>query len=321
MANERGITMTDFRKWATWLVWPLLLTAFLVAFAISQRLGFNPGLSLLAITIGHFTIIAVLEVIMPARPDWSWHTDRQAFNDVIHGALLDVGARLGTAMLMIAIVAFGASIARQGGGGLWPTSLPFVAQIALAILIYDFLDYWKHRAFHTAWLWPVHALHHNPPRMHIFKAGRLHFLEATARAVFTTAPLVILGAPPEIFFWLAALLNGMGDQNHWNVETRFPRFMHLILTTPQVHWLHHAKEISVGSSNYGSFTLLFDHLFGTYRDPMKQPIPDVGIDYDPIPKNLFGQIVAPFIWPWLAPRSAKLTTEPLPLSTASDGHD
>jgi sterol desaturase/sphingolipid hydroxylase (fatty acid hydroxylase superfamily) len=295
--------MSKVHQLATWMVWPVTLTVFLCAYAGTQRLGYDPGLSLLALTIGHFVVIMGLEVLMPARRDWSWYGDRQAFNDLIHGALLDVGGRLGTAILTVAIAAVAANLSAQVNWRYWPTSLPLWAQIGAAIVIFDFIDYWKHRAFHAwAWLWPVHALHHNPPRMHIFKAGRLHFLEASARALFTTAPLVVLGAPPELFFWLAALLNGMGDQNHWNVETRFPRFMHLIISTPQVHWLHHAKDITGGSSNYSSFTLLFDHLFGTYRDPTGVPIQDVGIDVDPIPKNLFGQIASPFIWPWLTAR-------------------
>lgn len=293
--------MSKVHHFATWIVWPVVLALFLCTYAWTQQLGYNPGLSLLAVTIGHFLVIMGLELVMPARRDWSWYGDRQAFNDLIHGALLDVGGRLGTAILTIAIAAAAARLSPQMNWQYWPTSLPLWAQIGLAILIFDFIDYWKHRAFHDwDWLWPVHALHHNPPRMHIFKAGRLHFLEATARASLTSGPLVILGAPPEVFFWIAALLNGLGDQNHWNVETRFPRFMHLILSTPQVHWLHHAKDVSSGSSNFSSFTLLFDHVFGTFRDPSTLPIQDVGIDTDPIPRNLFGQIASPFIWPWLS---------------------
>ncbi len=296
--------MLTIRRIATWLVWPVLLGAFLTAFALTQHLGYDPGLSLLAVTIGHFLVIMVLEIVMPARRDWIWLGDWQAVNDLIHGALLDVGGRLGTGLLTIAIASLGASLTQTASWNIWPSHLPFLVQIAIAILIYDFLDYWKHRAFHHwVWLWPIHALHHNPARMHIFKAGRLHFLEATARALITAAPLVLMGAPPELFFWLAALLNGMGDQNHWNVETRFPRFMHFVLSTPQVHWLHHAKNIPNGSSNYGSFTLLFDHVFGTFRDPTQIPIQDVGIDFDPIPKNLLGQIIAPFGWTWLASRA------------------
>ena len=195
--------MLTIRRIATWLVWPVLLGAFLTAFALTQHLGYDPGLSLLAVTIGHFLVIMVLEIVMPARRDWIWLGDWQAVNDLIHGALLDVGGRLGTGLLTIAIASLGASLTQTASWNIWPSHLPFLVQIAIAILIYDFLDYWKHRAFHHwVWLWPIHALHHNPARMHIFKAGRLHFLEATARALITAAPLVLMGAPPELFLRL-----------------------------------------------------------------------------------------------------------------------
>lgn len=292
---------TNFvRELASWIVWPTTLALFLTAYAWLLHFDYNPGLALFALTIAHFLVIMGLEILMPARPDWAWNRDRQVVNDLVHGAMLEAGARLGSATLTIGIAAIAAAATPSGADAVWPVHLPFLVQMAAAVLLYDAVDYWKHRAFHTwAWLWPVHALHHNPTRMHIFKAGRLHFLESSVRSLLTMAPLVILGAPPEIFFCIAALLNAFGNQNHWNVETRLPRIMHLILPTPQVHWLHHARDPVVGSGNYGSFTMLFDHLFGTYRAPDYTAIHDVGIAIDPIPGNLLGQIASPFIWPWL----------------------
>lgn len=292
------------RKLASYLVWPGLLAAFLWAFAETRQRGFDPGLSLLALTIAHLAIIAGLEVLMPARRDWDWRKDGQVVNDLIHGGLLDVGARLGSAALTAAIALASARLSLAAPFDAWPNTWPFWVQLGLAVVIYDFVDYWKHRAYHDwAWAWPIHALHHNPTRMHVFKAGRLHLLEAAIRALVTSAPLVILGAPPEIFFWIAALANGMGDQNHWNVESRLPRVLDALITTPNAHWRHHARDISRGVANLSSFTLLFDHLFGTFRRQPEGGVEDVGIDSDPIPKNIVGQVLTPVLWPWLAHRT------------------
>ncbi len=84
--------MRVFRTLASYVVWPGLLAAFLLAFAETQRRGLNPGLSLLTLTVLHLAVIAGLEVLMPARRDWDWRKDGQVINDLIHGALLDVGA-------------------------------------------------------------------------------------------------------------------------------------------------------------------------------------------------------------------------------------
>ncbi len=149
--------------------------------------------------------------------------------------------------------------------------------------------------------------------MHVFKAGRLHLLEAAIRAGVTSAPLVILGAPPEVFFWLAALLNGMGDQNHWNVESRLPRFLDALISTPNAHWLYHARDASAGTANYASFTLLFDHVFGTFRRQPEGRIEDVGIAFDPIPKNVVGQVLSPIAWPWLSHQARRVSAPAQPI--------
>ena len=186
--------MNVFRTAASWVVWPGLLAIFLFAFAETQRRGLDPGLSLLALTVAHLAIIAGLEVLMPARRDWDWRKDGQVINDLIHGALLGVGARLGAATLAIAISVAAARLSTSAPLPVWPSDWPFLGQLALAVVLFDLVDYWKHRAYHAwSWAWPIHALHHNPERMHVFKAGRLHFIEAAIRAAITSAPLVIPG--------------------------------------------------------------------------------------------------------------------------------
>ena len=286
--------MRFFKAIARCLVWPAYMLMFLAAFAQSQAMGLEPGLSVLGITVVHIAAIALTELVMPARREWLWWGDWQVFNDIVHSLLLDMGARLGTAVLTVALAAGAAVLARDTGASLWPLDWPLWAQVILAVLIYDFCDYWKHRAYHTSrWLWPIHALHHNPPQMHVFKAGRLHFLEATIRALVSSAPLVMLGAPGPVFFWLAALSNAFGGQNHWNVDARLPRWLHLSLATPQVHWLHHGTQWAERTVNLSPFTMVFDHLFGTYRDPIRDPVGKVGIAQDPISLGLPGQLVAP----------------------------
>src|SRR3546814_2345396 len=127
----------------------------------------------MAITIAHMAIIAALEIVMPARPDWGWSNDRQVFNDIVHGILLDFGGRIGTSALTILLVTLFTANLPGAVWPIWPVAWPFALQLALAIVVYDFGDYWKHRAYHQwNWAWPIHILHHNPPIMHVFNAGR-----------------------------------------------------------------------------------------------------------------------------------------------------
>ena len=41
--------------------------------------------------------------------------------------------------------------------GRWPT-------ILAAVAAGDLFGYWRHRAQHSRWLWPAHAIHHSDTR-------------------------------------------------------------------------------------------------------------------------------------------------------------
>lgn len=285
---------------AAWLTWPVIFVGSLAGFDRALSLGFDPGLTLFALTVANMAAIAVLELWLPDRPEWSWTSDGQVVNDLVHGASLQVGAALGNNALTILFAAIGGMLAAQGNFGLWPSTWSLWWQVLLAVLVVDFFDYWKHRAYH-AWAiaWPIHALHHNAERMNVFKAGRLHFLEATIRSLVVFSPLVVLGAPTTVLFWIAAVMNFGGNLNHSNLAQKMPRFMHALFATQKTHWLHHSKDYARGACNLSAFTMLFDHVFGTFRHPLDEPLDEVGIAPDPIPANIPGQLAAPLLWPLL----------------------
>ncbi|MEQ8826720.1 MAG: sterol desaturase family protein, partial [Parvibaculum sp.] len=189
---------------------------------------------------------------------------------------------------------------------LWPTDWPLWGQVLLAVAVVDFCDYWKHRTYHAwSFAWPIHALHHNMDRMHVFKGARLHFLEATIRSLVVYGPLAALGASAEVLLWIAALMNFGGNLNHSNLMQKLPRFVHAMFPTQKAHWLHHNKDYSRGACNFAPLTMLFDHMFGTFRHPLDEPLHEVGIVPDPIPSNIPAQLASPFLWPLLMWRNTR----------------
>lgn len=282
-------------------VFPVVFVGSLLAFEALLTMGIEPGVSLLAMTVANVAVIALLELVFPLRPDWAWWRDAQSINDLIHGALLSViGPRLGEIALSTSIATGAAYLSTHVEGGVWPASWPLWMQVLLATVIADFTDWTKHWAYHhVPFLWPVHALHHSPDKMHVFKAGRLHFLEATVRFAVVSAPLIVLGAGADVIIWYAALLNVLGNLNHSNVHMPMPGFVHNFFATPDVHRLHHEIDASLGRSNLSPGTMLPDHLFGTFRHPVRHQLRNVGIDANPIPGNLLAQMASPLIWPLL----------------------
>jgi sterol desaturase/sphingolipid hydroxylase (fatty acid hydroxylase superfamily) len=286
-----------------YLLFPGLFVATLAAYAGIVAAGISAGHAVLLVTVANFTVIAVLELIMPYRQDWQWTRDRQLINDIVHGIALSlVGGRLGEVLLTSTTALAAAYIADRSGGALWPGDAAPWFQIGLVILFADVVDWAKHRAYHHSWLWRVHALHHNPTHMHVAKAGRLHFLEATIRYALISAPLIALGAPGEVLLWYAVITNTLGNLNHSNLALPTPRWLDLLIATPAVHRLHHANDPDLGRSNLSPVTMLADHAFGSWRDPAKHSSFEVGIAEDPLPGGLVGQLASPVIWPMLVGR-------------------
>ncbi len=305
--------MATLKSLIAWFTFPVLFVGTLLAFDTALRLGFDPALTSLAVTIANLALIATLELVLPERPDWTWTNDRQTFNDLLHGLSNIFGDALGRSALLILFATAGGALGAQGNLGLWPADLPLWAQVLVAVVVVDFADYCKHRAYHS-WsiAWPIHALHHNADRMTVFKGARLHFLEATIRALVVYGPLVALGAPTLVLLWLAALMNFLGNLNHSNLAQNLPRFVHAMIVTQKTHWLHHSKDYARGVCNLAPLTPLFDHLFGTFRHPLDEPLEGVGIDPDPIPKNLCAQLAAPLLWPVLVWREKRARRSALP---------
>lgn len=282
-------------------VFPIVFAGSLLAFDALLSAGIEPSFALLAMTIGNMIVVALLEIVFPLRSEWAWWRDAQSINDLVHGALLSViGPRLGEITLSTSIATAAAYMATLVDGGIWPTVWPLWAQVLLAIAIADFTDWTKHWAYHhVPFIWPVHALHHSPDKMHVFKAGRLHFLEATIRFAVISAPLIALGAGAEVIIWYAAVLNALGNLNHSNVHMPMPGFVHYFFATPDVHRLHHEIDPDLGRANLSPGTMLPDHLFGTFRHPSRHVLCAVGINPNPITNNLFTQLASPLIWPLL----------------------
>ena len=152
--------------------------------------------------------------------------------------------------------------------------------------------------------------------MHVTKGARLHFLESTIRYAIIVAPLLIVGASSEVIIWYGAVVNFLGNLNHSNVDMPMPDFMHYIFATPEVHRLHHSIDPDLGRSNLSPVFMLPDHLFGTFRNPAKHLLVEVGIAENPIPGNLLIQALTPTLWPFLVAfhrRSCQIS------STRNDG--
>ena len=165
--------------------------------------------------------------------------------------------------------------------GLYTLAFPFLALtphaapwqhwegVALAVLLYDFCDYWLHRVSHeSALFWAAHVVHHQSRRLNLSTALRQESAYALSGWPFFL-PMAVVGVPPAQFaiagivvlfyqFWIhTEHVGSLGPLDRW-------------LSTPSNHRVHHATNARYLDRNYGAILVVWDRLFGTF-EPESEP--------------------------------------------------
>ena len=162
----------------------------------------------------------------------------------------------------------------------------------LAIVAYDFADYWVHRILHLRWLWPIHAIHHSDPDVNGLTAYRIHFLEGFAMWVNYILLLTWIGLPAEAIGF-ASLFRALHNiYVHIDVDWDHGPF-HFVLGSPRFHRWHHADHPDAYDKNLANVMPVWDVLFGTYRNLGKLDVP---LGAKGVPQH---DIVRLTLWPFI----------------------
>ncbi len=143
------------------------------------------------------------------------------------------------------------------------SSWPVLAQLAFFWVTHDFYIYWYHRLQHAnPYLWRTHEAHHSVHNVDFIAGARSHPVEILVNQTIEYAPIVLLGAHPEM-----ALLKGVLDATwgmwiHANIGVR-TGFLQYVLNGPEMHRWHHSIDYPGNGFNYGTKLAIWDWLFGT----------------------------------------------------------
>jgi sterol desaturase/sphingolipid hydroxylase (fatty acid hydroxylase superfamily) len=173
-----------------------------------------------------------------------------------------------------------------------------------AFVIGTFFDYMVHRFLLHGPLWRLHENHHLPSVVSnvmpgiaarpfvivpnfLINAGSCAAIFLTVRLIgnsrLITAFIYVVPALLLTFTFVACASHSIFLRRfHW-VETLFRA---LLLIGPREHIVHHSAEIQ---GNYGNFTSLWDHAFGTYVSPREMNDHRLGLAYD---QDFLGAITA-----------------------------
>ncbi len=182
----------------------------------------------------------------------------------------------------------------------WANELPYAAQVLIALWMFDFMVYWRHRLSHE-WspLWPVHAVHHVSHQVDVLTTHRLHFLEVMAGGVLVGWAAACCGLDPGAVALGFMIYLQYNHFIHTHVRIRFPGLLKYVLVSPFMHRWHHAMEKEAHNRNYAVVFAFHDWFFGTAVHPGHEP-QHYGVDFAPaehVGESYLQQQLYPFrIW-------------------------
>ena len=290
----------ELRPGASLFAWSIFPIALFGSIAVSISLLSGDGdegpATLAGLAFG-YVVVVLGERLYPFVSDWNRNHDDIATDAAWAGTTLLTGTIVRPTSALI-----GGFLAAQFsvwlGSPVWPTDWPVVAQLALALVVVEFFQYWVHRLEHeTEWLWRFHATHHSAPRLYWLNAARFHFVDIGLVGLTFTIPLVALGAPESVFaLWIvASTVHGICQ--HANMQIRCGP-LNWIFSMAELHRWHHSPLERESNANYGQTLILWDIVFGTRFLPSdRKPPQRVGIaGMSGFPMTWWAQFCSPWRW-------------------------
>jgi sterol desaturase/sphingolipid hydroxylase (fatty acid hydroxylase superfamily) len=237
------------------------------------------------VVVGLLQLLVMLAVIGPMQRRWPVEpmTDRLAvWADVVYTLVHRLGLfKLGMFFTFDYAFEQGLGSLRAMGlptlhlDGLWPgvTDLAWVSFVVY-LVVFDFVNYWIHRAQHQSntW-WALHSLHHSQRQMTMWSDNRNHLLDDIVTSLVLSAVAVLIGVGPAQFVALVAIGQLSENFQHANVRIWFGRIGERLWVSPRFHRRHHSIGIGhesevqgrkgLGGCNFGVLLPWWDMLFGT----------------------------------------------------------
>ena len=276
---------------------PLMMSVTVGGSIVAIGRGAEPNVVTGIVVVSAYFVLAVAAWIMPWHRSWgrSQGDLRTDIGLAITNALMN--GVIGTAILTV--VALGAaSLSEALGSTVWPNDWPFLAQLALALVMAEFFEYWFHRMMHEVpWMWRFHATHHSSQRLYWLNAARFHPIDLLLIGSVKLAPVVLLGGALPVLALVNIFSVVHGAYQHSNLPVRIGP-LNWIFSMTELHRWHHSKLMHESNHNYGGNLIVWDILFGTRWLPDDRDPPEaIGMESLPgFPMGFWANLASPFRW-------------------------
>lgn len=220
------------------------------------------NLATVGVILGAMALVALVEAAIPLHARGGWHRAHLVPNLALTFVTFATNMVFNAAVLLLLVRLQAAHF----GILRWASLGPIAAAVAAVVLL-DF-SYWvAHLAMHKVPLfWKVHRVHHSDPAVDVTTTIRQHPLEGVIRyaflATFACALGVGLGAFAIYRAWSA--LSGLLEHANVRVPRGLDVALSFVTTWPNLHKVHHSRDVRETDTNYGNLFSWFDRLFATY---------------------------------------------------------
>jgi len=267
----------------------------------------------ISIILAVMAVAALLEAGVPFFTVHERMRGRRAANLGLTAVVFLLNWLLGSLAALVAFVLSIRSSGRLGG-------LPWPVQIVAGVIIVDFsTGYLSHRIMHV-WpaMWRFHQVHHCDDFVDVTTTYRTHPVETVWRFLFAIVPVWVIGIAPAAVVIQRLLQATNGVIAHANIRLWAPldRLLSRVWVTPNVHKIHHSRQLTETNSNYGTILTIYDRLLGTYTPAERAQSVVYGLEEaDPVRSASFpGLLSMPFT------RAERMVPRERSNSAAPSGH-
>lgn len=230
----------------------------------------------LSVILSVMAAAALIETAVPMFMAKPWKHSRRSAN-------LGLTALSFVSNWLLASIAALAAVRLRPTGLLASLTWPVWLQVLIGIVVLDFsVGYLSHRTMHM-WppMWRFHQVHHSDDFVDVTTTYRTHPVETVWRFMFAIVPIWILGLPPQAVVIQRLLQATNGVIEHANIRLWPPldRLLSLVWVTPNVHKIHHSRQVSETNSNYANLLTLYDRVLGTYTAAARAEHVVYGLDH------------------------------------------
>ena len=148
-----------------------------------------------------------------------------------------------------------------------------IAYWAVLVVTQDFLYWVLHYIGHYCRLfWAMHVTHHSSEHFNLTTGFRSTVFEPLYR-VFFYLPLALIGFTAMDILYAYLITQLYGNLVHTQYQIKLPKWYGWVFVTPSHHRVHHASNVPYLDKNMGMMLIIWDRIFGTFREEdLPEPI-------------------------------------------------